>query len=152
MKTNYNFNGIKVLNFAFSLISIVLILMMAACGSDDPQPETDRVSALLTASPWKIQSVTVDGTDKTATFGGLILTFLSTNFTTTNGGIIWPANGTWTFADTAAKSITRSDGVSITLEDVNETKLVLKLNWTKTTLGGGRVSSIAGSHTFTFGK
>ncbi len=40
----------------------------------------------------------------------------------------------------------------INATEISATKLVLALAWTKTTLGGGRVESVAGQHVFTFGK
>jgi hypothetical protein len=131
----------------------VSLLFLNSCKKDDPAiAETDRVAGLLKASTWKMQSVMVDGTDRTTIYTGLILNFTANGYTTTNGGAVWPASGTWLFADVTAKLITRSDGLALTVEEITTTKLSLKLTWSKSTLGGGRTSSLAGVHVFVFGK
>ena len=96
--------------------------------------------------------VTVDGTDKTSVYTGLTLSFTDTNYTTTNGGVVWPASGTWSFADATGKLITRSDGLSITVEEAIATSIKLKLTWEEGALGGGRAAAVAGVHVFSFGK
>jgi hypothetical protein len=132
---------------------IISLLFLKSCKKDDPTiAETDRVAGLLKASTWKMQSVVVDGTDRTTIYTGLILNFTANGYTTTNGGAVWPASGTWLFADVTAKLITRSDGLALTVEEITTTKLSLKLTWSKSTLGGGRTSSLAGVHVFVFGK
>lgn len=131
---------------------IVMLLFIQSCKSDDPTiAEVDRVATLLKANSWKMQSVIVDGTDKTTVYAGLTLTFTATNYSSSNGGLVWPASGTWTFADDMGKVITRNDGVVISVEEISATKLSLKLNWAKTTLGG-RITGVAGNHTFVFSK
>lgn len=146
---------IAIKNFTMTLLSIVVIILMVfiqSCKTDDPTiSEVDRVSTLLKGNSWKMQSVSVGGIDKTSSFAGLTLTFSTGTYTSTNGGLIWPSSGTWTFADETGKIITRNDGVVINLEEISETKLSLKLNWAKTTLGG-RTTSVAGNHIFVFGK
>lgn len=137
---------------ACCLLAISLLSIQSCSKKSDPQPETDRVKELLKANTWKIQTVTVDNVDKTSVYAGLTLSFTDATYTTTNGGPVWPASGTWQFADDTGKLITRSDDLSISVEEVTTTKLSLKLTWAKTTLGGGRTASIAGSHLFVFGK
>lgn len=139
------------------VLSVLSILFLSGCGSkSDPIPavETDAAknTKLLTAGTWSVQTVLVDGVDKTIVYKDLKLTFTATGFTSTGGGSVWPATGTWKFADDTGKVITRGDGLSINLTEVSSTKLVLALTWTKTTLDGGRVESVAGQHVFTFGK
>lgn len=137
---------------AFSVAIIVMLLLIQSCKEVDPTPKaTDQVSELLKANTWKMQSVLVDGVDKTSVYAGLTLSFTATNYTSTKGGAVWPATGTWSFADDTGKLINRNDGVLITVEEINATKLSLKLNWAKTILGG-RTTSVAGNHTFVFGK
>lgn len=141
-------------------ISVFVIISILSCSvlitnckkKDDPKPETARVEELLKSNTWKIQSVTVDGTDQTALFNNMTLTFTATAYTTTNGGLVWPASGTWAFADASAKSITRSDGLEIAINEASATSLKLSLTWAKGTFGPGRVSSIAGNHVFSFVK
>ena len=145
---------LKIFNIAALVVATVLFLAIAGCKKDDPAPETPAIDVvkLLTSGSWKIQSVTVDGVDASSRFAGLALSFTESGFTATSSNVVWPASGTWTFTDSSQKSITRNDGLVVTLEEITNTKLSLKLTWAKTTLSGGRTSSVAGSHTFIFGK
>jgi hypothetical protein len=136
----------------FVAITVSSLLVLSGCKKDDPQPETDRVKALLIANAWRIQTVSADGTDQTALFTGLTLTFTNTNYSTTNGGVVWPASGTWSFTDDTAKKILRSDGQEITVTEATSTSLKLSLTRTTGTLASGRFSSVAGNHIFSFVK
>jgi hypothetical protein len=140
-----------------SATSIFVLLLLAiwnvGCGSDDPSPtEIEEIKASMTSGTWKVQSVDVDGIEKTSVYSSLKLTFTETTFTSTNGGAIWPATGTWSFADKTGKLVKRGDGVEITVDESSTTLLKLKLSWAETTLGGGRTSSVSGQHIFTFIK
>ena len=155
MKTNYT----KRVAVAFLLIAALAILVhLSGCkgGASDPTPtpvsKQDEVKAKLTSPTWKMQSVTVDGTDKTSIYKDLSLKFSATGFTSTNGGIVWPTTGTWTFTSTEATAIKRDDGLVVTLQEVTDTSLKLALTWSKTTLGSGRIESVSGQHVFSFGK
>lgn len=141
----------NILTLALSLIMLNLFLL-SSCKKDDPQPETARVRELLKANTWLIQTVTVDEVNKTNLFTGLTLSFTNTTYATTNGGLVWPASGTWQFADKTGKLVTRDDGLQITINEVSKTSLSLSLTWNNTTLGSGRISSLAGDHEFIFVK
>lgn len=138
------------------MILALFVLFLSGCGKTDPAPaaQTDaqKNTTLITAGTWALQTVQVDAVDKTTVYKDLKLTFSSTGFTATGGGSVWPATGTWKFADDTGKVITRGDGLSVNLTEVSATKLVLTLTWTKNTLDGGRVESVAGQNVFTFGK
>ena len=99
-----------------------------------------------------MQTVTVDGMDETSMYSGLTLKFTNTQYTTTNGKIVWPASGVWLFADNTGKIITRGDGIEMSVQQIDSDKLVLNFTWTTTTLGPGRISSMKGKHVFTFIK
>jgi hypothetical protein len=132
---------------------LCLLLVMASCGGDEPsQPETERIRELLTNGLWSIQSVRVDNTDQTTLYQNLSLAFSDGNFTAIAGGTVWPTSGTWSFTDDTAKTILRSDGVTITLEELTSDRLVLNLDWDVTTIGAGKSESIQGAHVFTFTK
>lgn len=136
----------------FIAISIGNLLFFSGCKKDDPQPETERIQQLLTSGTWQIESVLVSDTDQTASFAGLTLSFTTTTYTTTNGGVVWPTNGTWEFVDDTAKKILRDDDVEITLVEVSQTSLKLAFANPTTTIGSGRVASLAGEHEFLFTK
>ena len=129
------------------------LIYLVSCGNkgDDPSP-VDEMRTVLTSGTWNLQTVSVVGVDQTAVYTGLTLRFTNTNFTATNGRVIWPASGTWQFSDETGKIIQRNDGLLITIETAISSNLVLKLDWDETTLGSGRVASVEGAHTFNFTK
>lgn len=134
-------------------MALMCLLMAQGCKKkDDPIPETSRVRSLLKANTWKMQAVTVDGTDQTTLYAGLTLNFTDTNYTTVKGGGVWPSSGGWTFTDDSAKTIKRSDGLEINMLEVTATSLKLGLIWSQGTIGPGRVNSVSGNHQFTFTK
>jgi hypothetical protein len=137
--------------YLLPLAFIVVLTGLMSCKDDDPSPQ-EKATNLLTSSTWKIKTVSVDATDRTSLYPGLTLTFTATGYTTTNGGVIWPADGTWSFKDQSATVITRSDGLEITIQELSETSLKLAFTWAKTTLGSGRVQSVSGQHVMTFSK
>lgn len=155
MKTTYT----KRIVAAFLLIATVATLIhLSGCkgGAADPTPapasKQDEVKAILTSPTWKMQSVTVDGADKTSIYKDLTLKFSASSFTTTNGGAVWPATGTWSFTTADAAAVKRDDGLEVKLQEVTATSLKLALTWSKTTLGPGRIESVSGQHVFSFGK
>ncbi len=155
MKTNYT----KRVAVAFLLIATVATLIhLSGCkgGAADPTPapasKQEEVKAILTLPTWKMQSVTVDGTDKTSIYKDLSLKFSATGFTSTNGGAVWPASGTWSFTNADATAVKRDDGLEVKLQEVTSTSLKLALTWSKTTLGPGRKESVNGQHVFSLGK
>lgn len=134
------------------LILVVNLLVLTGCKKDDPQPETDRIQNLLASGTWQIENVFVNETDQTASFTGLTLSFTKTTYSTTNGGIVWPATGSWEFADATADKIILDDDLEVTLKEVTSTSLKLSLINPTTTIGTGRVASTAGEHQFHFAK
>ena len=139
-----------------SSVLLLLLLTLVSCGEESLTKE-EQVTQLLigksgtAAKVWKMQSVDVDGVDQTSIYSGLTIQFSEGQFTATNGGGIWPASGTWTFSSTDASIIKRDDGTEIEVT-VTETTLTLKMSWTKTTLGPGRLRSVSGHHVFNFAK
>jgi hypothetical protein len=140
---------------------VALSLLLLSCSkssSNTPTPVTPQTqttelliggsSTSSTPVPWKLQSSSVDGVDKTALYNGFAITFTSSGFTTTNGGAIWPASGKWSFQGTGTTTIVRNDGVSVQIQ-VSSTSLVMTVAWTSTTLGSGRTESTSGNNVFT---
>lgn len=129
-----------------------LLVNFSGCSDDKKISRQEEVAAALTSGAWKVKTVTIDGVDKTSAFLGLSLTFTATSFTSTNGGVIWPASGTYTFTDANATAIKRNDNLEVQIQEATTASLKLALNWTKTTLGSGRVESTSGQHVFSFTK
>jgi hypothetical protein len=145
MKKSFN------LTLAGIFPAIIFIVIGCASKGSDPQPDA-QVKGMLTSGTWKLQSATVDGTDKTPVYNGLTLTFSDTQFNSSPPDPIWPVSGTWSFTDQAENAIVRNDGLQIAITEISTSKLSLKLTWTSTTLSGGRIESLAGVHVFVFGK
>lgn len=140
-----------ILKFCTICVLFSLCLMLS-CKTDNPvTPERERVSALLSSGTWNIDNVTIDGVANTS-FAGMTLVFTRTTYTTTNGDAVWPATGTWSFADDTAKVVKRGDDIEVAIEAISEASMTLSLMWTKTTLGAGRGKSLSGRHVFTFKK
>jgi hypothetical protein len=123
---------------------LTILLNFSACSSDKAISKQEEVTAALTSGLWKMKNVTVDGVDKTSTYKDLTLTFTSNSFTSPNGGVIWPANGTFTFIDGNATGIKRSDNLEVQIQEATTSSLKLGLSWAKTTFGPGRIESLNG--------
>lgn len=133
----------------FVVILIAIILVVCGCSKDDPESKTAKTERMLKAS-WKLNKLTVDGTDQTTLYSDLSITVTAGTYTAQNGEPIWPAAGTWRLTD--ATTINRDNDFSIKIESITETTLTLSLEWQDTTIGQGRVASIAGEHLFEFVK
>lgn len=152
--------SMKALNSIATRLSIAVLALFALAflancdsGNDDPGiSKQDEVRAILTGSPWKVNTVSVDGVDKTITYKDLGLTFTNTDFTSVSGGAIWPASGTWNFTSAEATAFVRNDGLEVTIQEATATSLKLALTWNKNTLGPGRTQSVSGAHVFSFKK
>jgi len=150
MKKTHKFN---------QLISLILLIgimgIYSGCSGEDetPEPTAQEVAtANLTSGPWRLNTVTVDGNNQTSVYEGLTLSFTPNGYSTTNGGIVWPASGTWTFQNEAATMIKRSDDVDITIQELTLERMRLSFFWDTTTFKSGRSFSIEGQHVFTFTK
>ena len=135
----------------FSVTLTLFIFVISGCKPGAEPTATAAMLQKIMAKTWVIKTETVDGTDETSLFSGMTLNFTATSYTTTNGGVMWPSNGTWQFTDETATAIKRNDGLMISIDEATETSLSLSFTWATTTFGqGGRVESVAGKHVFTF--
>ena len=153
IKKEIGFKGrMTAISILMGFFIVVCLLLLEGCSKTSAAPPTsvEKNTQLLTSSTWKIQTVQTDGVDKTAAFAGMSLKFTNTGFTTVSGNVVWPASGTWSFTDATATSFTRDDGAVIAIKSINATSLQVSLTWSKTTLGGGRISSVSGQYVFTF--
>ena len=141
----------KIFQYVSFAFAIGVLVTFSNCGSNDPSA-SEVMTKKLIAHPWKLSIATVDGTDKTATYSGLTITFTNTGYTATNGLPIWPASGTWQFTGDKATSITRNDGLELAITEATDATLKLTFTWNKTTFETGRAGSVSGLHVFTFTK
>jgi hypothetical protein len=162
----------KNLGILLSMILVSGLVFISSCGGgggQDPEPEPtagDLVLINLVSGTWKVNTVTIDGVDKTSMFTNMTLAFTSNatvngkpvafngNYSPSNGGVVWPSsNNSWTITDQAAgKTMMRGDGLEVQLTEVTASSMKMNLAWNKTTFGTGRTGSLKGQHVFTFGK
>ncbi|MBL7855392.1 MAG: DUF5004 domain-containing protein [Cyclobacteriaceae bacterium] len=131
---------------AFTLV----FAFVAGCSEDASLTEEQRVTALLSGESWEVNRVEVDGQDKSDLFADFSLQFKEDKtYTSTGITRVWARSGTWQFTDPINPTVLlRDDGVEVTLETLSEQQLVLVLNWSTTTISGGRGSSVRGNHRF----
>lgn len=146
---------LKSLYILLSVLALSVTASLTSCKKDDDPSATERNLDLLTSSNWQLSRVSVNGVDKTALFEGLTLRWAENNtFTTTHGGVMWPATGTWSFADGSAQqlflSLNNLDDAEVTIETLTATSLIVSLHWNETTIGQGRTKSVEGDHIFEF--
>lgn len=134
---------------ALSIATLFILVSIPGCSSYEPVIKV-QVNKLLTTSPWNMTSVEVGGVDQTVVFTGLIITFSEETFSSSNGGAVWPATGTWVFTDEQATAFERDDGLIVTIQEITETSLTLALTWNETTVGSGRTKGVSGNNVFTF--
>ncbi len=130
------------------------ILTSTSCKDDDPSA-TEQTIKRLAAHEWTLTKVTVDGVDRTSVYEGLVLVWDKNHtFSTTNGGVIWPSTGTFSFTDKAGKSLlvalTNNEETHVSIETLTNTRLIISFHRNESTLGQGRVRSIGGEHVFEF--
>lgn len=148
-----NMKGIQVLNIItrgiMPLLFFSAIIYFSSCGSGDatltPNQQTEK---LLSEQVWEMNSVTIDDVSSNL-YMGLTVSFTSSSYTSTNGGKLWPASGTWTFIGDAGNKIKRDDGLEITVDTINASQMILSFNWATTT-SSGRITSLKGLHRMTF--
>jgi hypothetical protein len=134
-----------------SVVTIATMAFLSGCGKDE-ESATLINTKILSSHGWTLQSLMVDGLDKTSLYSGMTLSFTTTAYSTTKGGPVWPATGTWSFPTTDATTIMRDVQIEVHVDEISNDALVVSLTWNKNTLGSGRTSSIAGRHTYRFVK
>lgn len=143
-------------NTIYVLLSSIFysLLLVTSCKEDDPSA-TETNLKRLAAHNWKLTKVSVDGVDKTALFTGLALQWnKNQTFGATNGGVMWPSSGTWSFNDNSGKmlvvSLNKIGDADVKIETLNEAMLVISLRWDMTIFSEGRTRSVEGDHVFEF--
>jgi hypothetical protein len=140
--------GAKQNLLSYAGVSFLLLLALAQCKKNESVGRLDVIRGQLKSTPWKLRSSTADGIDQTASFTGFTLSFTPTSFTTTNGGPVWPAAGTWKFRDDDGRFITLTGIGDVEIESVTGAELILGFVHDSTTFGPGRKQSIKGVYRF----
>lgn len=146
---------------ALFFISAVL-LTYAGCKGDDPEPApvTDVQFDKLNKT-WKINTVSLDGTDKTADYTGFQLTLSGTkgtppfNYATSGRPSLspWPASGKWDFGAAPETQMIRDKGTADELAmtyAVTESTLTISFTFNGTGYAA-RTGVVKGAWIYTFG-
>jgi len=139
-----------------SILPVLFVLLIISCGGDsEPDPETQKTTLDKLQGSWNITSVTVDGNDVTADFGGFAISINGSSYNLTNAdGNAWPeSSGSLGLGGDQATTMSMGSNSNIAVAFSNDDKtLTLSFTVTTTTLGGGRVSGLAGNYVFVFNK
>jgi hypothetical protein len=124
---------------------IALAMGVTACSDDDPAAE-DQDALVGTWTLGTEGEVIKDGTDVTANYAGLQITFVKEGaYTTQHAGALFEASGTWARKD--ANSVLLDQDFEITVVSATATDLTLYLMFSIDDVSGGRVKSLVGEYT-----
>ncbi len=146
-----------------SLFAVVAVLLTyAGCKGKDPDPEPlvdiqfDKLK-----KTWKINTVTLDGADKTADYTGFQLTFAGTkgtppfDYSTSARPTLspWPASGKWDFGAAPETQFIRDKGTADELAVTYAvTESTLQISFTFNGTGyPARTNVVKGAWVYTFG-
>lgn len=146
---------------ALLFISAVLLTYAGCKGNDpDPVPVTDVQFDKLNKT-WKINTVSLDGADKTADYTGFQLTLSGTkgtppfNYATSGRPSLspWPASGKWDFGAAPETQMIRDKGTADELAvtyAVTESTLTISFTFNGTGYAA-RTGVVKGAWIYTFG-
>jgi len=131
----------------YSLGWIVITLGLIALGlgvsscSDDDNPAEEQDALVRT---WTLGTIKKDGTDVTADYAGLQVTFVKDGtYTAQHAGHFFEASGTW--VRKGSGQLTLDGDFEITIASVTATDLSLQLTLNENDLGG-RVKALVGEY------
>lgn len=144
----------KIFYILLSVLALTATLTITSCKDDDPVVTEENLNKLA-AHRWSLTRATVNGVDKTALYSNLILQWNNNKtFSSTNGGVIWPSTGSFSFTDDAEKilllSLNINGDTEVSIQTLTDTQLVISFHWNQTTTSNGRSKSIEGDHIFEF--
>ena len=111
-------------------------MLLISCGGDDDtsvatdpveQTEEEKQLELLSASVWKMSSITLDGAMQRLILVGSNLLSIGKTYST-NGSYdpVWPSSGTFSFGSDI-NTLTRDDGVSMTISVSRQVEILVSL-------------------------
>lgn len=135
------------INISITLFGIVSCLVFLGSCSDDNDlipSQQDLVFEALSGA-WMLNNgagrMLLDGKDVSANFPQFSLSFDDGSYTTTNGGNLFDATGTWEWLDENAQQLKLSDGKEVTIDLLNEHRFTFKF-----TQGGARAAGLPGAY------
>lgn len=135
------------------ILSIVILAItltgLSSCDDTPPKTQQELVTEQLTAGPWRLETVTIEGDDGAQLFKDFGLTFTAEGYTSTGTTPVWKRSGTWKFLNEEATRINRDNELDVNIVSIDGTTLKLSLTWNQETFEGGRSKSLRGKHEFT---
>ena len=145
-----------ILIFCLAIIVVSFYNCEEEGGGDDPDPQTkkEQLTALLVnkTGGWSLNSVTVPSNTATeeSEWAGFKLSVSAGTMTTsghaTGADDVWPSGG-WTMND-AGTSITRADGVVMSISSLTATKFTVSFTVPEGTEINGRIAALDGDYIF----
>lgn len=150
----------KILRILPLLLISVSLFTYTGCKNknNDPEPVTDIQFDKLN-HVWKINTATLDGSDKTADYAGFQLTFSGTKgtppFTYSTSGrpslSPWPASGNWDFGSSPETIMIRDKGTPDELSMTYAvTESTLSISFSFNGSGYARTGVVKGAWVYTF--
>ncbi|MGW8123547.1 hypothetical protein ACV07N_12880 [Roseivirga echinicomitans] len=138
------------LNIAVLIMCVVLVI---GCGSDDQPggPTAPEEAFEILAGDWTFGTngnIKLDNQDVRNNYPGFALSFTDGTYTTTNGGDLFRATGTWTWADQTGTRITLDTNEEVNI--VTLTERSFKFSFTHT--GGGVAAGTSGNYVVSLEK
>lgn len=135
-----------------SLAALALMFTFQNCGGSEDEDPATVTKNILMSKTWTVNSVTVPS--NTATTGtdwiNFSVSFNASNMVTnghpTGASAVWPST-TYTVS-TDGKSISRGDGVTMTLNPITETNFTALFTVPAGTEIGGRIEALGGEYVF----
>lgn len=159
MKTTWQFFNGAVMKYAHWLgllvitsSLLVLALVFTSCGSDDDPESADIDPKTLIVKTWKLNGGTIekDGTDVSADYAGLELTFVSAGtYTSKNGGLLFRSSGTWRWKSTDATVLLLDGELEVNVKEITATDFHSQFNLSEDYAAGGRSQGVIGPYEVT---
>ncbi|SHH17568.1 hypothetical protein SAMN04488109_3012 [Chryseolinea serpens] len=133
---------------------LVLALVFTSCGGSDDDPEPTNVDPkTLIVKTWKLSgggTIVKDGTDVSADYAGLELTFVSAGtYTSKNGGHLFRASGTWRWKSTDATVLLLDGELEVNVKEITATNFHSQFNLSEDYATGGRSQAVVGPYEVT---
>ena len=137
-----------------SLFALATLLVFDNCGGSDSDTPKDVTTNILTnKTEWTVSNVNVpiNSATESSDWNSFKVSFTNTNMTTSlhpvGAQAVWPS-GSYTVSEDG-KSLTRQDGVVMTLNPITETNFTARFTVPPgTEIGGSRIASLEGEYTF----
>ena len=127
------------------LFIVTLLALNVACDNTKEVEKTaqEKFTEQIIGN-WTASAVTVDNVSLTG-FESFSLNLEDGTYTSTNSNGLWPAQGTWQYTDTGITSITRDDGVVMSVSLIDDKNLEISFTYN---LSGGRLTGVNDSFKF----